>query len=662
VKRHYLNITGLCLILAVIILPLARRAYAAADWPAISQQELAIKDNPAEPGANAMILFHEESVNNKESQIDEYYREKIFTDAGKNLGNVEIEYIEGYHDIKNVQGRTIHPDGKVVEFDGTVLHKTLLKSGEISVDEKAFSLPDVTPGSIIEYRYRIQFPPEAILGAHWRVQDRVFTKQAHFTYVPYVPPDGYYLKVNLLWRRFGLPGNITPQKQKDGSWTLDVSDIAGVPEEDYMLPGDELRGRVDFFLDADDHPKESKEYWDKIAKDWADSDDKFIGKRSAIHDLVAQIVKPDDTPEAKLRKLYDRAQQIRNITYEESKTEQEVKRDKSKENNNVEDVLKHGYGYKEEINKFYVAMAQAAGFDASLVRVAPRDELRWHPELQARSELSTTLAWVHAADKDYYLDPGALYCPFDMLPWYQTAISGLRASKQGATVVQIPPVPATASAVERHAQLALDTQGSLSGTLTVRFTGQRALTRKQQGRNQDAEGRKKEMENEVKRGLYGNAKFTVTKISGWEKSDDPLVVEGRVTLPGIAESAGRRLLLPVGLYEVGQRQLFEPSSRVQDIYFPYPYQELDDITIQLPNNLQPATLPPPQTIDPGGKLKYQISAKQEGGSLQIQRQLVVGSMLYPARAYSALRQFFGMVKTDDGQTMVLQPPAASGNN
>lgn len=661
-KRLLQVITSALLLLTAGLL--CSRLHAAADWPPISPDELALKSNPAEPGASAMILYREEIVNNNKSQVDEYYRMKIFTDAGKSLANVEIEYLDGFNEIKNVQARTIHPDGKIVEFDGSIMRKQLLKSGEINVDEKAFTLPDVTPGSIIEYRYRIQYPDifGMALSANWRIQERVYTKQAHFVYVPYVPPDGYFLAKNLLWRKFRLPNNITPQKQKDGSWTLDVNDIAGVPEEDYMLPGDELRGRLEFFLDSDDHPKDSKQYWDNVAKEWADADDKFIGKRSTIRDLDAQIVKPDDAPEAKLRKLYDRAQQIRNLTYEAKKTDQEEKRDKSKDNNNVEDVLKHGYGYKEEINKFYVAMAQAAGFDASLLRVAPRDELRWHPELQARSELSATLVWVHAGDKDYYLDPGALYCPFDMLPWTQTAISGIRSTKQGSTIVNIPPTPSAASGIERHAQLTLDNDGSLSGTLTVRYTGQRALTRKEEGRNQDAEGRKKELENEVKQGLYANAKFTVTKVSGWEKSDDPLTVEGHVTLPGMAESAGRRLLLPVGLYEVGQRQLFEPSARKQDIYFPYPYQELDDITIHLPNNVQASTLPAPQTIDPGGHLKYQITAKQEGDSLQIQRQLVVGAMLYPANVYPALRQFFGMIKNDDGQQMVLQPAAASANH
>jgi hypothetical protein len=656
-------LAGLCLILACAIFFLAPRGRAAADWPAISQEELALKDNPAEAGANAMILYRENTINNRDFQEDEYYRVKIFTEAGKSLANIEISYVNNFTEIKNVQGRTIHPDGKIIEFDGKVLEKTLIKSGELKVDAKTFTLPDVTPGSIIEYRYRIQFP--AVFGlainANWHVQERIYTKHAQFVYFPPVLPEGYVFTKGLLWRTYRLP-NTSPTKQKDGSWTLDVNDIAGVPEEDYMLPGDELRGRLEFFFSSDEHPKVAKEYWDKVAKEWADEDEKYVGKRTAIHDLAARIVKSDDSPEMKLRELYDRAQQVRNLTFESNKTEQEEKRDKDKENNNVEDILKHDYAYKEQINLFYVAMAQAAGFESSLLRAAPRDTTRFHLDMQERKELSSTLVWVHAADKDYFLDPGALYCPFGLIPWYETAIPALRSTKQGAVFIQVPGTPSSVSAIERHAQLALDSQGSLSGTLTVRYTGQRARTRKLEGRNQDNEGRKKELGSEIKRALPSDAKFEITSIKGWEKSEEPLTVELHLVLPGMAESAGKRLLLPIGLYESAQRQLFEPSSRKQDIYFPYPYQELDDITIKLPANMQSTTLPPPQSLDPGGQLKYEITAGQEGNSIHIQRKLVVGSMLYPVNAYPAIRKFFGAAKSDDEQQIVIQPAAASGNN
>jgi hypothetical protein len=681
VNRHLRNFTGLCLIFAAIILPFARKARAAADWPAVTQEELALKDNPAEPGAPAMILFREETVNSKELQIDEYYKIKIFTDAGKSLADREV-IISGNGQVTNIQGRTIHPDGKVIPFDGQVLQKTVYKSEEQRAEAKTFTLPDVTPGSIIEFRYRIQFAAimympqfenesiylEKILAsfvalpASWQVQDSIYTRHAHFVYIPNeVAPEARQYVPSLLWRKSHLPSNITPQKQKDESWTLDVNDIAGIPVEDHMLPPEELRGRVEFFMDSAEHPKDSKEYWDKVAKGWADSDERFIGKRSAIQELTSKTVKADDTPEVKLKRLYDRAQQVQNLNYL-PRAEQQGNSKNARDNNNVEDVLKHDFGNVQQINLFFVAMAQAAGFDSSLLRAAPRSKTLFHPEYQDRRELSTDFAWVHAGDKDYYLDPGLPYCPFGLLPWYDTAIAVMRSTKQGSSMVQVPPTPSSTSDTQRIAMLTLDEDGTLSGTITVRYAGQPALSHRMAERNQDNEGRRKTMENEIKRMFPASAKYTITNMAGWDRLDEPITVEGKLELPGMGEPAGRRLLLPIGVYESLQRQLFEPSARTQDIYFTYPYQHSDNITIKLPNGMQPAALPTPVVIDPGGRLKYQISAKQDGNSIQIQRQLVVGTMLFPVKAYPALRQFFGMLKTDDAQQIVLQPPAAAGNN
>ncbi len=49
-----------------------------------------------------------------------------------------------------------------------------------------------------------------------------------------------------------------------------------------------------------------------------------------MEQAVAQIVSPNDSQDVKLRKIYDRVQQIRNTSYEVRKTEQEEKREKEK--------------------------------------------------------------------------------------------------------------------------------------------------------------------------------------------------------------------------------------------------------------------------------------------------------------------------------------------
>jgi hypothetical protein len=628
-----------------------------ADWPPIDPNELALKDNPASSGSLAMVLYREELVNSRESTENYYYRIKIFTEEGKKRGDIGIPFYKGLFEIKDIHARTIHPDGKIIDFNGQVLDKLVVKAGDIKVQEKTFTLPDVTPGSIIEYRYKTQGDPNSYYNVFWRIQEDLFTKRAHFVFQPY---DGSGAPA-LLWRSAHLQAGVAPQKLKNGSWTLDVNDVPGLPDEDYMLPEDELRGLVEFIYTYEEHPKDAKQYWDTVAKDWIQKEDAFIGKRGSIRDQVSKLVSNDDSPEAKLRKLYARAQQIHNVDADREKTAQETRREKNKDNNNVEDVLKHGSGDSGDIDYFFVALAQAAGFDSGLIWIAPRNERRFEPGLQDKGELSDYLAWVHAGDKDYFLDPGASLCPFGMLPWYETSITGLRPTKQGAVFVPVPMATVADSAIERRALLKLDeSDGTMSGDLVITYTGQRALARRRDARNQDETGKNKIVTDEVKTWFPTNAKFELISITGWDTPDVPLEVKGKLTLPGMAESVGRRVLLPLGLYEAGRPQMFQTTSRKQDIYFHFPFAEHDDITIQVPKGWHAESLPDPDVINPGGNLRYEISAKQEGDALHVQRKLIVGGILYPIDSYNAVRRFFGNAKEGDEKQLVLQTTPPSG--
>ncbi len=654
--QRWTKILLLVLVFACTAFLRSRSVGAAADWPPINPDELALKDNPAQPGSEAMILYRESIVNSKESSEVYYFRIKIFTDAGKKHADVELQFTKGLSEVKEIRARTIHPDGRVIDAEAKVLEKVIVKAGDVRVLAKTLTLPDVTPGSIIEYRYKIQRDPNALYNITWWIQHELYTKRGHFVFQPYreegAPP--------ILWRGYRI-GSVAPQRQKDSSWSLDINDVPGLPDEEFMLPENELRGHIEFVYSNEEHPKDPKEYWDRVAKGMAEAEEKFFGKRAAIRDLVAQITKPEDSPEAKLRKLYDRAQQIHNIDDDPEKTAQEAKRQKVKDNNNAEDVLKHGAADAGEIDAFFVALAQAAGFDAGLLHVTPRNESRFHPEMQDRHELTDFLVWVHAGDKDYFLDPGISVCPFGALPWYETNISGLRATKQGAVFLQVPAAPSSSSTIERHVELTLDPDGTLAGTFTIRYTGQRAFTRRRNAREQDETGRNKIITDEVKEWLPSNARFDLTVVTGWDKSNVPLEAQGKLRLPGMAESVGRRILLPVGLYEAGHRQLFDNAMRKQDVYFHFPYEEFDDITITLPANWKAETLPAPQILDPGGMLHYEITAKQDGFALHIQRKLAVGGILYPVTSYSGLRAFFSTAKADDEQQVVIQA-AAPGRN
>ena len=102
------------------------------DWLPVSAEDLALKDNPAGPGADAMILFRDSAVSAKGATVggdedEEYMRIKIFTQAGVRSSNVEVPFVRDQTDVKDVRGRTIHPDGSIVNFDGKTFEKEIVK-------------------------------------------------------------------------------------------------------------------------------------------------------------------------------------------------------------------------------------------------------------------------------------------------------------------------------------------------------------------------------------------------------------------------------------------------------------------------------------------------------------------------------------------------------
>jgi hypothetical protein len=645
-------------ILAGAILPFVHVARATPDFPALDPADLKLKDNPAEPGAAAMYLYREEIVSNKNpSELFEQnnYRIKIFSEEGKKYASVQVEYVKDFSNVRDIHGRTIHPDGTVIEFNGDVLDKTVVKSGDFKVLVKAFLLPDVTPGSIIEYGYKVQYKA-MVLGAGWDVQEDVFTRRAHFVFVPI----GDKIAASLRWR--GNQVDVSPHKQSDGTWALDIENVAGLAEEEYTQPQAELTSWARFYYSSNALPSEPTEYWDFVGKNWSGEDDRFIGNNDAIRKLVAQTTGASDPPEEKLRKLYVRAQQIHNTTYDSAKTTQEEKRDKAVEIRTVEDYLKRGSAPAKGINLLYIALLRAAGFDATLVWVRSRTDSSFLKEITDTTQLNKSLVYANAGGKEFYLDPGDMFCPFGMIPWDTTGTTVFRPTKKGAEF-HVTPVPTSSETLlERRAQLSLDAEGSLSGTLNVRFTGQQAFGRRIELHGEDETGRKKLLEDKIKGWLPADAKFELTSIANWDKNDEPLEVQGKITLPALGQTAGKRLLLPLGLYLSSQRQIFDSATRKQDIYFAYPSETTDDFTIQLPAGWLPSTLPSPQATSPGGGFHFEIAAKQEGSAIHIHRHLVVGGMLFSADSYSEIRNFFHFAKSSDDQQLVLQAPASTSLN
>jgi hypothetical protein len=624
-------------------------------WPVSFQpvvpEELKMTSEPKAPGAPAIILFREVNRDDRggTAHEDVYFRIKILTEEGRKYADIEIPFLKDSGKIVGIHARTIKPDGSIVDFTGKAFDKSIVKARGLKYMAKTFTMPDVQVGSILEYYYTEDLAEYLIFDSHWILSHELFTKKASFSLKPY---PNFYLQ----WNWHMLPaGTQQPASGSNGVITLVANDIPAFQTEDYMPPENEMKSRVDFVYSAYSFERDPDKYWKKYGNKFNGEMEGYVGKRKAMENAVSQIISPGDSPESKLQKIYARVQQIRNTSYALEKTEQEQKRDKEKLLSNVEDVWKKQYGEKWEINWLFLGLVRAAGFEASGMWVPDRRNYFFIPQMMEGQRLDENVVVVKVDGKDRFFDPGAEFTSFGMLPWVETGVPGLKLNKDGGTWVETPLPDAQQSTVNRKAELKLESEtGELEGKLVVTYTGLEASQRRVEQRFADDTEHKKFLEDEVKESIPIGCEVELTNQPDWKSSTAPLVAEYTLKVPGWISAAGRRALFPVGLFSAPEKHLFDHANRVHPIYFEYPFQRSDDVTIDLPLGWQISSVPQPQNLD-AKAITYKLEAKNDSGALHMNRVLNVDVMLLPRDKYDNLRKVFQIIRTGDEQQVALLP-------
>lgn len=626
--------------------------HAGDEWVPVPKDELAMKDYPNAPGVHALILLHKVDRNDREGWERQYYRIKIFDEEGKKYANVETDsYPGGYH-VKDLKARTIRPDGTVVEFQGKPFEKIVAKYKGFSVKAKTFSIPDVQVGSIIEYKYVLTWDNSYVHDSQWTVQEPLVTREGQFNLTIAELGDG----LNISWNVHLLPKEYQPKNEKN-TVKLTLNNIPAFEKEEFMPPEDEIRARVEFIYSDKKFDATMDDYWKRESKEWTSKAEEFMDKKKAAEREVGSLTTTADSPDAKLRKLYDRVQALRNLTYERAKSEKEEAREKLKDNNNIEDVLKHGYAYHNQLIRTFVALARAAGFPATILRVQERDRGFLHKELRRFDLLDTELAVVTVNGKEMYLDPGVPFCPFGLLSWEDTGIPGLLLNKEGAQWSKSPSPRPEDSLRKRIASFTLDADGTLTGEVKVVFQGLDALNRRMSARNDDEAARKKELEDLFKGWMPATANIELGKIDDFTKSSDRFEVTYKVTLPGMAAATGKRILLPFSIFAGSDNNPFQHVKRIHPVYFRSPYEEIDEIKITLPEGMKVETLPAGKLI-PTEFAEMQWKTQADEHSISLTRDVRMHGNFFRTEHYPALRGFLDQVKgVTDEQAILRNAPA-----
>jgi hypothetical protein len=642
------------------------------DWLPITPQDLQYKEVPGNKGASAVRLYYAQYINDNTASCFYYERIKILNDkalaGGSSYADVEIPILtlgDFVEDINDLKARTIQPDGSIVEFTGKPFEKVVFKGRGNKLSVKAFSMPGVGVGSIIEYKYRavLNIPVLTDLKIPvrdaWDIQSELFTVKESL----YYQPDTGQRFQSTAQVSFESGGerishvmlNMKEIKEKiKESGTDSGLELANVPPfdaEQFMPPENNFKPTVIFFTGAKGKVDVDKEWLD-IGKVYFDFYERLMSADHGVKEAAMKAVGGETDPAMKLRKIYASVQQLRNLSFERTRSMEERKAEHIQKNNNVADVLAHGYGNSEELTVLFVAMARSAGFDASVVMVPDRKRQFFVHDWTSQRQIDNRIAAVNLNGKDIYLEPGTRFCPYGFSRWNHTEIDALKLDKKGGTFIKAPSMAYDKSVTSRTATMALVEDGTLKGDIVLEFKGAEALEHRLDAVDRDEAGRKKDLEDEVKQWLPAGSIVKMSVAQGWEDSDTPLAARFNVEVPNYATNAGKRLLVPAFLFQLRQNQAFTHSQRKYPVYFPYPFTDNDVVTMKVPAGFTLESVPQPEDA----KLpyaRYQNVSNFDGLQLVTQRQLAFNAIYLPVEKYSELKSFFGKVQAGDEQQAVL---------
>ncbi len=642
----------LVLSLCFLQLSLKMAGQAADAWQPIPPEDLALKDNPANPGASAMILERQVFTDDEKRIETEWVRIKIFTEAGKENADIEIPYRVKKTSVENIRGRTVRADGTVIPFSGAVFDKVVIRYKKYRYDVKTFTLPGVEVGSIIEYsfarRWKDQFPdyvrnPNQYIFKYawtyptstWTVEQELFTRHAIFSIHPVKGGHLTYARVRMFTN--------FPSSQPDGTMRMEVKDVPAIEHEEFMPPESTLNSRVHLYYSGGS----SSNYWRDVSETNATSADRLIEKSKFLEQAARQIAPASDPPEVRLKKLYARVQQVRYLSYDPDADTLPVSKNKS-----ADDIFRHNYGYGNEINFLFTALARSAGFDASIVSVATRSSSILEPQVLDESQLNALVVLVRLNGENIYFDPATRFCPYGMIPWNEDDSRGLRWDKAGGELLRVESQASKLSTIERHAELKVQPDGALEGSLEIVYAGQDALELRLSAYDEDDAGRLKIAEDQVKELTPAGVTVDIDSVTGWQDSEQPLRIKCHLHAARFASLTANRMLFPMAVFQLHERNPYNKTYRANPLYLQYGYVRKDQIAISLPSGYQVEAMPA-DTEQKTFFASIHLKHTSEGNILKLERQRELNGYLFLASSYAVIRDFTEKVRQHDAENVVL---------
>lgn len=623
--------------LAIAISAFAQKESTHPAFGEITAQEISMQSYPLDTTANAVILFDVGQCMLTDGLVltfKRHIRIKFFGPGNiDEYANVELEHNKEGESINKIKASTYNMEnGKLVE---TKLTDNGIFKGKIDkyTGSVKFTLPNVKPGSIIEYSYTL-FNDFAAHLPQWQFQHTIPTIYSEYEAIS---PKAFTFRKDMQ----GFLMLTDHSSKNEGSIEKYImKDAPAFKVEPFLTTPEDYLSAITFYITAAMVPGK---YYD-FNKTWrgVGNDHEKSGNFGALLKLsgwldktVEPLVADAKTQEEKARKIHDYVKS--NIAWNDM-----VDRIPD---HTLRKVMDEKSGSSSEINMLLIAMLRRAGLEVYPVLVSTRKHGIVRHSSPNEYQFNDVVALVKIDGKDKFLDATEKTLAYGALPERDMNGEGLLIKEDASDFV---PIVSSKSKISYNADFKLSPDGEMSGKLTISRDG---------------------LSGGYMRSSYaslGKEKYLSESFSdkGWEfsKSDFENVdsysnvpkESHEVVIRDHAQANGD--IIYVNPYLAGtEENNFKSEKREYPVHMPTPIDHLYTAKIEIPAGYKVEELPANKMFvlpENGGKFIY--STTVIGNTINFTSQLSITKNLILPTNYPLLREFYSVVVAKQAEQIVLK--------
>jgi hypothetical protein len=642
----------------------------------VSKEEIEETSSAIEPDAVASILYREFKTNFQYSQedgfyavIDVYERIKIYKKEGFDWGTKSINLYQGdggrKEEITNLKAYTykLTAEGKIEDVklrkDG-IFDEEANKYSEI----KKFTMPDLSEGCVIEYKYTLKTPFIYNLD-EYRFQElipvnRVYLRFAAPEYISYKMHQKGWLafkidkdaKDRTMSYRYTVDA-VTSDNIIDKTETAQITfrediyevDMVGVPsikKEKFVGNIDNYSSSLKFELAYTKYPNSTYESFSHTWEDVSSSiykSDSFgpeLSKTGYFDKDIDNLILGVSNPTEKMMRIFEfvKTKMTWNSVHGFT-TDEGVKTAYKEETGNVADI-----------NLMLTAMFRYAGLNANPILVSTKSF--GIPIFPTRNGFNYVISGVAFSNEIFLFDATNKYGEVNILEEKLLNWQGRMIAKEGASA-WVPLTPSKQAVKNGMITAKISEDNSIQGSLQSRVTGHYAMATREEYLNLSADERRKLIEEDKM-----DTEVSNIEIENLNTLHKPIKLKYEFTSLSGIDAIGDNLYFSPMLFLATLENPFKSDERKYPIDYGFPKKDRYLVTIEIPEGFIVESMP--ENVSFGlernmGSYKYLIS--NTGNKIQLSVELSINEAILPAENYGGVKQFYELMVAKENEKIVL---------